>query len=128
MARSAARRHGLDPQVFLRQINQESGFNPRAQSPAGARGIAQIMPATARGWGVNPDNPHEALDAAAKNMAGYVRQFGNYGDALRAYNAGPGNVAKSHGFAETNNYVKRILGGRDPQVSRTVASGRAASV
>jgi hypothetical protein len=81
-ARRAARRYGLDPNVFSRQIQQESGFNPSARSSAGAIGIAQIMPATARGWGVNPSDPIAALDAAAKNMARYVKQYGSYKNAL----------------------------------------------
>jgi hypothetical protein len=112
VATRKARKYGLNPRIFRRQIRQESGFNPRAISPAGARGIAQIMPATARAWGVNPDNPRQALDAAAKNMAGYVRKYGSYEKALRAYNAGEGNIERSKGFAETNNYVRSILGGR----------------
>lgn len=113
-ARRAAIAHGLDPAIFERQIGAESGFDPNARSPAGALGVAQIMPATARGWGVDPLNPRAALDAAAANMARYVKQFGSYGDALRAYNAGPGNVKASHGFAETNAYVKKILAGGEP--------------
>jgi hypothetical protein len=111
VARAKAKKYGLDPGVFERQIQQESGFNPKIRSPAGALGIAQIMPATARGWGVNPLNPSQALDAAARNMARYVQQFGSYEKALRAYNAGPGNVERSKSFAETNNYVRKILGG-----------------
>jgi hypothetical protein len=111
VARAKAKKYGLDPGVFERQIQQESGFNPKIRSPAGALGIAQIMPATARGWGVNPLNPSQALDAAARNMARYVQQFGSYEKALRAYNAGPGNVERSKSFAETNNYVRTILGG-----------------
>lgn len=114
-ARRVAKRHGLDPDIFERQIGQESGFNPHAKSPAGALGIAQIMPATAKAWGVDPSDPVASLDAAARSMAHYVRQFGSYDKALRAYNAGPGNVDESKGFAETNAYVKAILGGRDPK-------------
>jgi hypothetical protein len=114
-ARRAARRAGLDPNIFVRQITQESGFDPNAHSPAGALGIAQMMPATARGWGVNPLDPVPALNVAAKNMANYVRQYGGYENALRAYNAGPGNIARSRGFAETNAYVKAILGGANPK-------------
>jgi hypothetical protein len=113
-ARRAAQRYGLDPGVFSRQIQQESGFNPSARSPAGALGIAQIMPRTAQGWGVNPLNAKQALDAAAKNMASYVRKYGGYENALRAYNAGPGAIQASRGYAETNNYVKTILGGKNP--------------
>lgn len=114
IARQKAKKYGLDPHVFERQIGQESGFNPRAVSPAGARGIAQIMPGTAKGWGVDPMNAVAALDAAAKNMAGYVKTYGGYENALRAYNAGPAAIEKSKGYAETNNYVKTILGGREP--------------
>lgn len=114
VARRKARKYGLNPRVFVRQIQQESGFNPRAVSPAGARGIAQIMPATAQGWGVDPMRPRKALDAAARNMAQYVDRYGGYENALRAYNAGPGNIERSKGFSETNNYVRAILGGRDP--------------
>src|SRR4051812_21645430 len=96
MAREAAARHGIDPDIFQRQIQQESGFNPHAASPAGARGIAQFMPATAAGFGINPDDPVQALDTAAK----YDRQMldryhGDYALALAAYNAGPGNVDKA---------------------------------
>src|SRR4051794_29173534 len=100
-----ARKYGLDPSIFARQIQMESGFNPGARSPAGALGIAQIMPATARGWNVNPMNAGQALDAAARNMARYVHSYGGrYDLALAAYNAGPGAVAKYHGvppYAET---------------------------
>lgn len=111
VARNAAAKYGLLPDIFARQIQVESGFNPKAISPAGARGIAQIMPATAKGWGVNPDDPYASLDAAAKNMAGYLRTFGgNYEKALRAYNAGPGAVDRSRQYPETNAYVQKILG------------------
>ena len=115
MAAREARRYGLDPHIFIRQIKQESGFNPNARSPAGATGIAQIMPDTARAWGVNPNDPKAALRAAAKNMAQYVKKYGSYENALRAYNAGPGAIEKSKGYSETNHYVQTILRGRDPK-------------
>jgi len=121
VAQQKARKYGLDPNIFTRQIRQESGFNPNARSPAGAIGIAQIMPATARGWGVNPRDPNAALDAAARHMAQYVKQFGSYKDALVAYNAGPGRVGGSLP-AETQNYIKTILGGRDPGTSSVRAA------
>ena len=127
MARNAARRAGLDPNIFVRQIRQESGFRPDARSPAGALGIAQIMPATARGWKVDPMDPQAALNAAARNMASYVRKYGGYENALRAYNAGPGAIQASRGYKETNHYVQTILGGRDPgklqTPSRTSSGG-----
>lgn len=125
VARQKALKYGLIPEVFERQIAAESGFNPKAVSSAGARGIAQIMPATARGWGVNPDDPVAALNAAAKNMAGYIKTFQGgkaagqetdpekvrnaYEKALRAYNAGPAAVEASKKYAETNRYVQKII-------------------
>jgi hypothetical protein len=126
IARQKAQKYGLLPQVFERQIQAESGFNPKALSSAGARGIAQIMPATAKGWGVNPDDPVASLDAAAKNMAGYIKTYlggkqpgqvsdpaqlrAAYEKGLRAYNAGPGAVEASKKYAETNRYVQKIIG------------------
>lgn len=123
MARDAARRAGLDPNVFVRQIRQESGFRPDARSGAGALGIAQIMPGTARSWKVDPMNPRAALNAAASNMASYVKKYGSYENALRAYNAGPGAIEASKGYAETNNYVRTILNGRDPGGLSTPSRG-----
>lgn len=114
IARQAAQRYGLDPHVFERQINAESGFNPNAGSGAGAVGIAQFMPATAKGLGIDPRDPTQALNGAAKLMAGYVKKYGGYENALRAYNAGEGAVKASHGYAETNAYVAKILNGRNP--------------
>lgn len=114
VARKAAIKYGISPDLFARQINQESGFNPKAKSGAGALGIAQIMPATAKGWKVDPMNPEAALDAAAKAMAGYLKTYkGRWDLALSAYNAGAGAVAKHKGvppFKETQNYVASILG------------------
>lgn len=112
-AKAAAQRHGIDQDIFARQIKQESGFNPTAKSPAGAMGIAQIMPATAKGWNVDPMDPKAALDAAAKNMRVYLDKYnGDWAKALSAYNAGPGAVDKYNGvppYSETQNYVKIIL-------------------
>jgi uncharacterized protein (TIGR02594 family) len=129
VARRKARKYGLRPEVFERQIDQESGFDDdviygRRSSPAGAQGIAQIMPATAKAWGVNPLRPRKALDAAAKNMASYVRKYGSYENALRAYNAGPGAIEASKGYAETNNYVRTILrGGQGKPTGREGKNG-----
>lgn len=120
LARDAAIRNNLDPDLFARQISAESGFNPNAISPAGARGIAQIMPATARGWNVNPMDPSAALDAAARNMSRYVRDYGGWRNALVAYNAGPGRVGKPL-YSETRSYISKILGGDNPTgITRSV--------
>src|SRR5439155_19873724 len=90
-ARQAAQRNGVDPDIFQRQIQQESGFNPSAQSPAGAQGIAQFMPATAQGMGVDPSDPYASLDGAARLMKQHLDHYGgDYSRALAAYNAGPG--------------------------------------
>lgn len=128
VAWNAAVRHGIDPRIFLRQINAESGFNPNARSPAGALGIAQIMPATARGWGVDPMNPRDALNGAARAMASYLRAYkGKWAWALAAYNAGTGAVAKYHGvppYAETRNYVRSILQGQDVTQATTSSGSR----
>lgn len=112
MAMRAARRAGIRrPILFVRQMAAESGMQPCAVSGAGAIGIAQIMPATARGWKVDPWIPHEALNAAAKNMAKYERQLGSYRLALAAYNAGPGAVQQYGGvppYEETREYIRRV--------------------
>ena len=104
----------------MRQINQESGFNVKALSPAGARGIAQFMPDTAKQFGIDPYDPIQALDAGAKYMAQSLQRYkGDYRKALASYNAGVGNVDKygidvvlSDDFAkgETKAYVRTILG------------------
>lgn len=114
-ARQMARKYGIDPELFVRQIQMESGFNPRAKSGAGAVGIAQFMPSTAKGMGFTAGvNPLLDLEMAAKLMAGHLRNNnGRYDLALAAYNAGQGNVNKHGGvppFKETQNYVRNILG------------------
>lgn len=101
------RKYGL--KYFVPQINQESGFNPNARSGAGAIGIAQIMPDTARGWGVDPNDPKAALEAAARNMAKYVKQYGSERNALIAYNAGPARVGGPLP-KETQDYLRIIMG------------------
>lgn len=113
-----AQKYGIDPELFVRQIQMESGFNPRAKSSAGAVGIAQFMPSTAKGMGFTAGvNPLRDLEMAAKLMAGHLRNNnGRYDLALAAYNAGQGNVNKHGGvppFRETQNYVRNILGNKN---------------
>src|SRR5499427_3243564 len=123
-ARQVANKYGIDPDIFVRQIQQESGFNPGARSPAGATGIAQFMPDTARGMGIDPTDPYAALDAAARLDASNLSKYGgDYSKALAAYNAGGGNVDKYGGvppFQETQNYVSTILGGAKQAVQGAV--------
>ena len=113
---SVARANGLPAPFFANLIWQESGFNAKVVSPAGAQGIAQFMPETAKEYGLtNPFDPIHALHAAGKFLNRLVAQFGNLGLAAAAYNAGPGRVsayvAKRRGLPEeTRNYVIRITG------------------
>ncbi len=111
---------GISPTLYVRQINAESGFNPKALSPAGAEGIAQFLPATAQALGVDPWDPVAALRAAARLMASYVSGYGGeYAKALAAYNAGSPTLdaaltsCGAHWLgcmpAETQHYVHLIL-------------------
>jgi cell wall-associated NlpC family hydrolase len=91
----------------------ESGGNTSAVSPAGAQGLMQLMPSTARGLGVDPWNPDQAVRGAAQLLSGYLNRFGTVPLALAAYNAGPVAVEQYGGvppYAETQNYVSRITG------------------
>jgi len=120
LARQDATDNGLDPTLFERQINQESGFNPNAISPAGAVGIAQILPSTAAGWHVDPRDPVASLSAAAKAMAWYQNHYGSFEKALACYNAGTDTLDRAmaqYGSdwkiglpAETQNYIHSIMG------------------
>lgn len=116
-AREAARRYGVDPDIYVRQINQESRWNPKAKSPAGALGIAQFMPGTAKDYGIDPLDPIQSLDAGARYMASSLKTFkGSYPLALASYNAGVGAVKKHGGvppYKETQHYVRTIMGGPD---------------
>jgi len=112
-AKAAARRHGIPEDLFLRLVQQESGFNPNARSHKGAIGLAQLMPQTARDLKVNPNDPNQNLEGGARYLKTMYRKFGNWRLALAAYNAGPGAVEKYNGvppFKETQNYVRKILG------------------
>jgi hypothetical protein len=101
------------PSGLLRAVaSVESGFRADAVSPAGARGLMQLMPATARGLGVDPMDPAQAVDGAARMLSGLIHQFGSVKLALAAYNAGAGAVKKYGGvppYAETQTYVRRVL-------------------
>jgi hypothetical protein len=112
-ARDAASRYGIDPDMFLRLIQQESSFRPDVVSPKGAIGLGQLMPATAKELGVDPTDPMQNLEGAAKYLSQQLKRFGDPSLALAAYNAGPTRVAKLGrvpNIAETQNYVKTILG------------------
>lgn len=113
LARSAATRHGVPVDLFLRLVQQESGWNPKAKSHRGALGLAQLMPGTAAVLRVDPADPAQNLEGGARYLKQQYRTFGNWRLALAAYNAGPGAVKKYGGvppYAETRNYVKVIYG------------------
>jgi soluble lytic murein transglycosylase-like protein len=110
---AAAQRHGVDPALLAGLVRQESNFDPTAGSPAGARGLTQLMPGTAAGLGVTDvTDPLQSLDGGAKYLKQQLDAFG--GDvtkALAAYNAGPGAVQRYGGvppYAETQNYVQKV--------------------
>lgn len=113
---AAARAQELPPAFLTRLIWQESSFRPGVTSPAGAQGIAQFMPGTARERGLaDPFDPEQAIPAAAAFVADLGRRFGNPGLAAAAYNGGPGRVAQwlagRGGLPdETRDYVARITG------------------
>lgn len=113
-AAEIAQKYGIDPEMFVRQIQQESGFDPNAKSSAGALGLAQLMPGTALDMGVLRIDPLQNLEGGAKYMRMLLDRYnGDYRLALAAYNAGMGNVDKAGGipaFPETQNYVNAIYG------------------
>ena len=109
----AASRWNVSAALLAAQIYVESGFNPFAVSPAGARGIAQFMPGTARTYGLrNPFDPRESISAQAHLMRDLLRQFASVSLALAAYNAGPAPVSRCGcvpPYTETRAYVVRVL-------------------
>ena len=110
---AAAKKYGLDPALLAGLVKQESGFDPNAGSPAGARGLTQLMPGTAAGLGVtNVLDPAQSLDGGAKYLRQQLDAFGgDVARALAAYNAGPGAVQRYGGvppYAETQNYVRAV--------------------
>lgn len=113
LARAAATKHGVPEDLFLRLIQQESGWNANARSNKGALGLAQLMPGTAQYLGVDPYDVGQNLEGGARYLREQYNTFGTWRLALAAYNAGPGAVQKHGGvppYRETQNYVRVIWG------------------
>lgn len=115
LARQIALENDLDPDIFTKLIQQESAWNPRAKSSAGALGLTQLMPTTAQGLGVrDPYDPEQNLRGGARFLKQMLDRYdGDYRLALAAYNAGPGAVDKYGDvppFEETQAYIRVILG------------------
>jgi cell wall-associated NlpC family hydrolase len=108
----AGAKYNVSPKLLAAVAKVESNYNPRAVSPAGARGLMQLMPSTARGLGVHDSfDPQQAINGAAKLLAHNLREFKSLPLALAAYNAGGGAVHRYGGippFAETQAYVPKV--------------------
>ena len=118
LVEAAARKYGLDPTLLAAVAQTESGFNPRAQSGAGAKGLMQLMDGTARGLGITDSfDPAQSLDGGARFLSGLLKQFnGDVRLGLAAYNAGPVAVKKYGGvppYQETQRYVPKVLAQAD---------------
>lgn len=107
-----ATEEGVEPALLEALVSVESNFNPRARSAAGAQGLTQLMPGTARALGVHdPFDPAQNLRGGAKYLRQMLGKYGDISTALAAYNAGPGAVDRFQGippFRETQDYVRRV--------------------
>jgi soluble lytic murein transglycosylase-like protein len=122
----ASARHQVDEHLVEAVAWRESGFNPAAVSPKGARGVMQLMPGTARAMGVDAADPISNIDGGADYLSRMLRLFnGDKTLALAAYNAGPEAVARYGGvppYAETIGYVRSVMGRMNQTAQATAPS------
>ncbi|WP_052515460.1 lytic transglycosylase domain-containing protein [Dethiosulfatarculus sandiegensis] len=113
LIKKAANKHGLDPNLVKAVVATESDFNPACVSSAGAQGLMQLMPETAKDLGVeNPFDPAQNIEGGARYLSWMLKRFdGNLNKALSAYNWGPSNVEAGGKLPlETKNYLKKVNG------------------
>ena len=106
-----AKKYNVSALAIVAQLKAESNFNPAVTSYAGACGIAQFMPSTAQGFGINPWDVGEAIDGQCQYMSNLMKTFGDYSLAWAGYNAGGGAVQQYGGippYSETQNYVSKL--------------------
>lgn len=107
-----AAKYGVDEDLVHAVMQAESDYDPKCHSSAGAMGLMQIMPETAKAYGVDPWDPAQNIEGGVRELREKLDRWGQVDLALAAYNAGSGAVQRYHGippYRETQAYVKRVL-------------------